>query len=146
MASGPELVGRLGLDKSNYTRGLNEAERDFSRFTSNQMRETKRFGGAFGQTFHEAERVLKAFGAITIFSKFIDEFKSLSEWATKFGDKTDDSIRAASRWGSAWSSVLDVVKSKAAQQLGFFTKIGEYIGGLAKGESLGQDGRPGGER
>ena len=138
MASGPELLGRLGLDKSNYTRGLGEAERDFSKFTSSTTGQSRRLGGEFAHTFRGMREIIHGFGAVLVFDRIINEFKSLSEWANKFGDQTDENIRAAGRWGSAWSSATESFKAAASSALGVLVRAGEYVGGLIKGETLDQ--------
>ena len=141
MASGPELVGRLGLDKSNYTRGLGEAERDFSKFTAATARGAKGVTDQLGQLNYKltgAREILHGFGYALVFDKFIAGFKEVSEWAKKFGDQTDDNIRAAGRWGDAWKGAIDSAKEKGASFLGFLAQAGEYAGGLLKGESPDQ--------
>ena len=133
-----ELVGRLGLDKSNYTKGLGEAEKDFNSFTRKTGGESKRLGGEMAEAFHGAHKVLKAFGAVMIFREFINQFKELSEWAAKFGDQTDQNIRAATRWGEAWKGSVNTFKEAGATALGYLTRAGEYIGNGFKGKSADQ--------
>ena len=114
MASGPELVGRLGLDKSNFSSGLKAAGNEFTLRTQEMAAQSKRVAGSLDEVNYKltgVREILHGFGYLLVFDKIINGFKEVSEWSKKFGDQTDENIRAAGRWGDAWKSAVDAAKA-----------------------------------
>jgi hypothetical protein len=129
---GPELTARLGLNKDKYSRGLQEAERDFRSFTSNTRESGKGAAEVLVHSFRGVHEALKAFGAVAVIREFIDQFKELSEYAAKFGDRTDENVRAAIRWGDAYKEAGKSIKDAGVQALGFLSRAGEGWGAIGR--------------
>jgi hypothetical protein len=133
---GPELIARIGLNRDKYSKGLADAEKDFKTFTANVGSHGRNMSGQLVHQFREINEAIKGFGAAEVFRKVIDGFKSISEWARKFGDQTDENTRAASRWGDAYKAAASSVMSVVAKGFGMAVRGMEYTGGFLKGEGL----------
>lgn len=129
---GPDLIARLGLNKDRYSAGLRDAEKDFKDFSKRTSEHGRGTAEQLTHSFRGVHEVLKAFGAVTAFREFVGWFRDLSEYAKKFGDQTDENTKAAVRWGAAYKSVAESVKSTGSKVLGFFVRAAELEGSVAR--------------
>jgi hypothetical protein len=127
---GPEVKAVLGLDTGPFTAALDSASSGLSNFTAKSVESIEQSVQSTEGLARGIEKIGRLFAAGFGVERIIKEFISLSEYADKFGDKTDENVRAAAEWGRQWAETSNDIKDGLVQMLGFLATAGDYWGDL----------------
>lgn len=116
-----EIIAKLGLDESKFSRGVEIARRRWFGFTGAINKDSNDVGNSM-------KRLLGVGSIIQGFRSTIDAAQAARDKAAELGRTVDDGTAAVARYGDAWDRIKRTISETAIAGLGFFVRAGEGVG------------------